>query len=126
MQKIIVTGFLALLATGFYMQHGGMDHSAMAQNPQTQAMLLAAQDGHMMMPADKGAAASGGGMCAADGSGKSGCAMGGGMEGMKGDKKSMKGGMKGDMKGMMGEKGMMSGCCCANMGMQKPAPKNPA
>jgi len=128
MRAIFILGIVALLGLGAYVQHGGMTHEAMAQaseHPMSQAMLLAAQDGgHMMMPADKGVASGGGGMCASGDSGKSSCAMGGGMEGMKGDKK---GGMMGDMKsGMMGDKGMMSGCCCANMGMQKPAPKKPA
>lgn len=134
MKTIFVIGILTLLGLGAFARHGTMDHSAMAQTPEspmTQDMMLVAQMGDMKMPADKPAPGASAGM--------SGCGMGGGsMGGMSADKKgSSKGGM---MSGMMGDKGMMgcpmmtqakdgkgmSGCCCSNMGMPKEAPKKPA
>jgi hypothetical protein len=131
MRAFIALGIFAMLALGAYGEFTEKGHAGMArtaQQPMSQSMMLAAQEGHSgMMMGDKMSPAP------SSNTGMSGCGMGGGSMG------DMKGGSKDGMMGEMGGKGMMgcpmmaqgkegkgmSACCCSNMG-NKEAPKKPA
>jgi hypothetical protein len=131
MRVFIALGIFAMLALGVYGEYAEKSHAGMTRNtqqPMSQSMMLAAQEGHsgMMMGTDKMSPAP------SSNTGMSGCGMGGGSTG------DMKAGSKGGMMGGMGDKGMtgcpmmtqgkegkgMSGCCCMNMG-NKETPKKP-